>query len=127
MIKDKNLKVPGYVTISKPRKDRIRGGVALLIREDIAFYPLTDVTYSAHDTYEGLFINVPQSKDQDLIIGSMHRPPGQPLRSVNDDLAELIPVLTKDRRRVLLMGDFNINLMNLHSHEPTQDFLNILT
>src|SRR6218665_1054312 len=42
-------------------------------------------------------------------------------------LAELIPVLTKDRRRVLLMGDFNINLMNLHSHEPTQNFLNILT
>src|SRR6218665_787429 len=124
---DKNLKVPGYVTISKPRKDRIRGGVALLIREDIAFYPLTDVTYLAHDTYEGLFINVPQSKGQDLIIGSIYRPPGQPLGSFNDDLAELIPVLTKDRRRVLLMGDFNINLMNLHSHEPTQDFLNILT
>src|SRR6218665_1089343 len=83
---------------------------------------ITDVTYSTNDTYEGLFINVPQSKGQDLIIGCIYRPPGQALGSFNDDLAELIPVLTKDRRRVLLMGDCNINLMNLHSHEPTQDF-----
>lgn len=25
------------------------------------------------------------------------------------------------------MGDFNVNLMNLHGHEPTDDFLNIST
>jgi len=98
----------------------------LLIREDVAYYPLSDTTLPVHHSYESIFINVPQPKGQDMIIGAIYRPSGKPLRSFNEEFAELIPALIKDKRKLLLMGDFNIDLIKLHN-EPTQDFLNIMT
>src|SRR6218665_3581607 len=100
---ENKLGIPGYTSICtcKSRKDRIGGGVALLIREDIVYYPFNDSTLLVRHSYESIFINVSQIKNQDLIIGAIYRPSGQPLRTFNEEFAELIPALTKGNRKVL--------------------------
>lgn len=60
-------------------------------------------------------------------MGVIYRPSGQPLKEFNEELASLVPALIKDNKKGLLMGDFNIDLLNLHKHAPSQDFLNILS
>ena len=83
------------------------------------------ISHLLHPTlliYEGLFVSIPQQKGQDLILGVIYRPPGQPLELFNHELSILLPALIKSKRKVLLAGDFNVNLLKLDVHEPSQDF-----
>ena len=41
-------------------------------------------------------------------------------------LSEIFEYVSKDRKQVLLLGDFNINLLNCNDHQPSNDFLDSL-
>ena len=73
-------------------------------------------------SYEGIFVNVPQRKGRDLVLGAIYRPSGLPLQDFIQELNLLLPVLTRDNRKVLLSGDFNIDLLKIGEHE----FLNVM-
>src|SRR6218665_1614614 len=77
-------------------------------------------------SYEGIFVNVPQRKGRDLVLGAIYRPSGLPLQDFIQELNLLLPVLTIDNRKVLLSGDFNIDLLKIGEHELTQEFLNVM-
>ena len=38
----------------------------------------------------------------------------------------IFEIVSKDRKQVFLLGDFNINLLSYNDHQPTNDFLNSL-
>ena len=35
----------------------------------------------------------------------------------------ILKIVSKERKQVFLLGDFNINLLNYNDHQPTNDFL----
>src|SRR6218665_3727073 len=119
------LNIPGYKMVFKPRTVGIGGRVALLVREDIVFNILDSELVPKHSSYEGIFISVHQQKGPDLVIGAMYRPPGQPVSQFNEELNSLLHILVKNNRRIILSGDFNIDLIKVNNHEPILEFLNI--
>lgn len=123
---DNLLQLCGYKTVYESRKDRIGGCVATMVREGIIFHTLNLGMEIKHTTYEGLFVNVPQERSIDLVIGVIYRLPGQSLLDFNCEIGELFPLLKKCKRRVILIGDFNIDLLKLREHGPTQSFFNLL-
>jgi hypothetical protein len=69
---------------------------------------------------------MPTSKN--LIIGCVYRPPNSDVHDFNHELENLLQVVNKNKDHLcLLAGDFNLDLLNSNSHQPTQDFLNILS
>ena len=44
----------------------------------------------------------------------------------NKNLNPLLDKLSKENKRVFLLGDFNINLLNYNDHQPTDEFLDSL-
>src|SRR6218665_4089966 len=74
-----------------------------------------------------LFVTIPQQKGRHLIFGVIYRPAGQPLEQFNQEMAILVPMLAKRKSRVILAGDFNVDLLKLDANEQTHDFLNILS
>src|SRR6218665_2189852 len=121
------LIIPGSKTICNSGKDRIGGGVAILLREEIAYYQLSSINDLIHTSYEGAFIGIPQQKGQDIMVGVHYRPSGQPLETFNEELSKMIPILIKEKRRVMIIGDFNIDLLKSTNHESSQHFSNIMT
>lgn len=121
------LMVPGYKVICNSRKDTVGGGVALLIREDVKYNLLSDSAMPVHSSYERLFVTLPQEKGPDLIVGAIYRPPGLSLIEFNDDFFQLIPKLSGDRHQLILLGDYNIDMLKVNNHGPTMDFLNSLS
>lgn len=115
------LQLLGYNVVYNFREDRIGGGVAIMVKEGIKFWPLDLEITPKHNTYEAIFIQVQQQKGTDLVIGVVYRPPSQPLQEFNDDLAVLIQILSKRKRRVLI-GDFNTDLLKLNTNEPNPFF-----
>src|SRR6218665_2657550 len=120
------LNIPGYKMVSKHRAVGIGGGVALLVREDIVFNILDSELVPKHSSYEGILIIVHQQKGTYLVIGAMYRPPGQHVPQFNEELNNLLHILVKNNRRIILSGNFNIDLIKVNNHEPNLEFLNIL-
>ena len=44
----------------------------------------------------------------------------------NNYLNQIFEILSKERKQVFLLGDFNINLLNYNDHQPTNNFLDSL-
>src|SRR6218665_2207952 len=121
------LSISGYTTICSSRMGRTGGGVALVLRQDIVFHILNFNFSPAHSAYESLFVTIPQQKGRDLILGVIYRPSGHPLEQFNQEVAILVPMLAKRKSRVILAGNFNVDLLKLDAIEQTHDFLNMLS
>ena len=120
------LSIPGYNVVSVPRKGKTGGGVALLIRQGILFNEIEITVVPAHETYEGVFVGIPQSKGSIIVLGSVYRPPGHSVNDFNQELTILLSQLSKSKNQVILGGDFNIDLLNTSDHGPSLDFINIM-
>src|SRR6218665_172053 len=121
------LQLKGYTTVYSSREDRIEGGVAIMVRENIKYWPLDLGISPRHNTYESIFIQVQQIRGPDLVTGVIYRPPGQSLLDFNDESSILVSILSKSKRNLILAGDFNIDLLKISTNDPTQTFMNILT
>ena len=45
----------------------------------------------------------------------------------NNYLNQIFEIVSKERKQVFFLGDFNINLLNYNDHQPTNDFLHSLS
>lgn len=54
-----------------------------------------------------------------------YRPPGSSINLFTDELDNMIQYLSKEHK-IIITGDFNINLINSDNHEPTANFVNTL-
>ena len=44
----------------------------------------------------------------------------------NNYLSQIFETVSKERKQVFLLGDFNINVLNYNDHQSTNDFLDLL-
>src|SRR6218665_958990 len=121
------LSIPGYTAVTNSRTGKIGGGVAILIKDGLTFQTMEVKGASNNTSYEGLFVNIAQYKGQDMIIGVLYRPPGQPLKEFNIELDSLLNSISKNKKKIMLAGDFNVDLLNYNDHELTHEFLDLMT
>jgi hypothetical protein len=107
------ISLPGFNFIHSSRANgKGRGGVGFFIRSDIVFEIIqADWTKSKLSTFESMFVKLPQPKSKDIIIGSIYRPPGQPINDFTTDFENTLLNLSNSKSRVFLAGDFNVNLL----------------
>ena len=75
---------------------------------------------------ESVFIEIPRPAKTNLVVGTIYRHPCMSIELFNSDyLKPLIQKLSKEKKQILLLGDFNINLMKCDD-EPVNSFLDIL-
>ena len=73
-----------------------------------------------------MFIKIPQLKSKDVIIGSIYRPPDTSIPDFLEDLDKILQYLSNSKKKVILMGDFNIDIIRHNEHQSTAMFLNML-
>src|SRR6218665_86173 len=114
---------PGYKTYAKSRVNGIRGGVAILVDEDL-HSQLADFECSFISEVEYLLINITLKANSTMLIASIYRPPGSDPHKFNIDMINLNNSMVNSNKICYICGDFNLNLMNYDSHAPTNEFLN---
>ena len=113
------------MTESKHR-DRVGGGVALLVKQPIEYCVREDVSF-CNEFIESLFIEVylhNQPKKNDVVIGVIYRPPDADINSFVAIITDILSVMNAERKTCYLLGDFNINLINVSNHIPA--FLEVM-
>jgi hypothetical protein len=123
---DTLLSIPGYKLL---RKDRQRGGggVAILIRNDIAF-KIIDVqgVETTESKLEILTIQIQVRKYKSLLISTVYRPKFQVSNNDILTLEHFFRELSSCKHTFFACGDFNIHIEKKHDNS-TKKFLSLLS
>ena len=114
--------------VESHRSNRPGGGVAICLKSEIEYTSRKDLDIFK-DHLESIFVEIDRSQfgtSKNIIIGTIYRRPDTDIRQFTDDLAWLLDKIYHENKLIYLLGDYNINLLNVDTHIPTSTFIDIL-
>ena len=120
--------IKGFNIIEKHRSCQSGGGVAICLKSHIEYKNRSDL--DVFDEYmESVHVEIDKSHfntDKNIVIGTIYRKPNSDIRIFNDLLNTNLNKLSQENKLVYLLGDYNLNLLNVESHFLTSEFLEIM-
>ena len=123
------LQLNGYKLISKGKSSSEHGGVAIYLKTFLKYTVLS--IDSKSNLWDGLFLEIliedsciPHIR-KSLIVGNIYRPPRDRIDDWRTFIAELDEILfdfQRTNRDVVLVGDFNIDLLKLKEKSIINDY-----
>ena len=117
-----NTKLSGYNFISQPSLS-IAGGVGIFIQETFQATIRDDLTITKEE-FEALWIEIDNNSQRNIIRGVIYRHPNANVETFMDYINQAIEKIHRENKCCLVMGHFNINLLNFDTHPITEDFIN---
>ena len=99
--------IAGYNFLHNPRVNRIGGGVGLYIGEHLNYKERHDLSSPEDKSAESLFVEINRTKEKNIIVGIIYRPPDSKLIEFLSDLDLVLGNISKENKLVFLMGDWN--------------------
>ena len=104
-----------------------KGGARLYVAEKYDFKQRADLMIYKTKELESVFIEANNKKGKNLIVGCIYRYPCMSVDEFNNDyFNKMLEKINKEKKDIILMGDFNINLLNHDSKSDTHEFLNLI-
>ena len=100
--------------------------IGLSIGSHLDFKQRTDLNFFNSDILESIFIEIIRPNLNNIIIGTIYRPPNADAQLSVFKLDELLNKLSKENKTSYLMGDFNIDILKYQQHNFTSDFLDTM-
>ena len=116
-----NANIPGYVFECVPTP-LASGGVGLFIDETLSYSVLGKIS---NEAFQSLWIEITFVKKKSVICGVLYRQHNSPNR-FQQYFDETIEKFTSSRKHVVIMGDFNIDLLKCDSSSYSHDFISSL-
>ena len=120
--------IKGYKAEHSCRKDRCGGGVSLFVKDDIECSRVDDLCLNQKNI-ESVFCEFDKDQfglEKNVLVGVIYRPPNTDISEFNEIVSDLLKKLKAEKKYVHIMGDVNINLINMDKHIATQDFVDTL-
>ena len=121
-----NFSIPGYEFKHTPTKSDF-GGVGIFYKNTLDFIVRDDLSKSIFNISESLFLEISSEKSKNFLIGCIYRH-HTPIESFQRNFFEnsLIKI-SNEKKKVALLGDFNIDLLKTDSDDKTSEFYNFLS
>ena len=117
--------IEGYNQESFYRQQRRGGGVSLLIDKHIPYAIRSDLNIFDSDA-ETLFIEVDKcvfKTERNMVIGVIYRIPDRDANKFNENLNIVMGHIKDENKISYILGDYNLNLLNVDTHTATSDFM----
>lgn len=119
-----NINIPDYKFISQPSLSNA-GGVGFYVNDSLNFILRNDLSTISPD-FQSLWIEIPTHLHNNIICGVVYRHPHSDTQSFLSYLDNILDKINNENKYCMLMGDFNLNLLNYETHLDTNAFLDIL-
>ena len=122
-----NVEISGYSSIFTNTVSQA-GGTALYLHNSINFKPRSDLSSILNqDTLiESTFAEIHHAGQQNTIVGCIYKHPGFPIHDFNNLIRQLLNLVNIEGKRIVLLGDFNINISNFETDSSIAHFVDIL-
>ena len=116
----------GYTHKFLTRTNKVGGGVSLFIKNNLTVKTRDDFTAITNE-YEALWCEIENTGHQhpNTIVGVIYRAPGSNPDTFLQYINDIQNCIQRENKQLIYMGDFNLDLLNLSSHPPTEEFLEI--
>ena len=102
------------------------GGIGFYIRNDLSYIIRNDFSTYNPD-FQSLWIEIQSKTNSNMICGVIYRHPNiSKFETFKNYLDPILDKISKEKKYCIMMGDFNINLLNFETHLPTEDLLILL-
>ena len=121
-----NISLPNYVYEHTPTESG-NEGTLLYIDENLKYTVRGDLNIYSQSLIEATFIEIMNTKQKNMIIGCIYKHPKQGTRDFNKNyILPLMDRLSKEKKDVLIMGDFNINFLSCNNDKDPTTFLDTM-
>ena len=120
-----NINLNNYSFETTPTESTA-GGTMLYVSNRLSYKPRTDLNMYKKNELESIFIEIINSKKSNIVVGCVYKHPNMDVSDFNSLINQLLDKISKEQKQIFLLGDFNINLLNYHEHQPTNEFLDSL-
>ena len=122
-----NIELPDYTIEYTPSKSE-KGGALLYLSNSLNYKVRKDLLILKDKELESVFIEILNDKSKtNTIVGCIYKHPKMNISEFLEDyLHELFYKISFEKKNVILLGDFNINLLNYDKHNETADFLDMI-
>ena len=104
------------------------GGTLLYINNKLSYKVRQDLCIYKSSELESTFIEIINPKKTNITIGCIYRHPTMNLNEFNDNhLNILLQKISKEKKNVLLLGDFNVDLLKYDKQAGTNEFIDSLS
>ena len=119
-----NITLPNY-NIEHSPTDGLNGGALPYIKEDIIYKKRNDLKVLKSKMLESIFIEIVNPNTKNLIVGCMYHQPCTELSEFNNDFFTYLceKLLREKNKDVVLIDDFNVDLLKYEDDANTADFL----
>ena len=123
------INIPHYQLIHKAKQSGRCGGVGLLIKQDITYQNYDTAALGPEPkTYECIFARIPLTAGNgSCLVGAIYRSPGTNLEEFCVEMDLLMSKIEMKEKHIILMGDFNIDLLRVEDHSGTHSFFSNMT
>ena len=119
-----NVQMDGYSMYSQSSKSSC-GGCVLYVSSMLNHHIRDDLS-AIEDDYETIWTEINNHKSKNLLCCCLCRHPSSDITNFNNHISSILQKVQNENKSLLIMGDFNINLVNYGSHPETNDFINLM-
>ena len=125
-----NISIPGYNEFVFEPTETTHGGTGFYIKDDVDFHQRQDLQFNSPGNFESTFIEIHFPRKKSLVVGCIYRHPSSAILIPEFIDLHLDPILQKigaENKLCVLMGDFNVDLLKINSHNDSNEFFNNLS
>ena len=105
-----------------------KGGALLYIHNKHSYKKRNDLKIYKPKELESVFVEILNPGSKNIVVGCIYKHPTMTTPEFMDDyLSKTLEFLSFENKHLILLGDFNINLLNCETDKNTNDFLDLLT
>ena len=115
-----NINLENYVYESTPTESS-KGGTMLYVDKQLTYRLRKDLMMYKSKEIESTFIELFNNNNSNTVLGCIYKHPKvSVIEFMEDYLVPLLEKLAKEKKETILMGDFNINILNCNSDRHTK-------
>ena len=104
-----------------------KGGGLLYISDELKYKVSNNLQIHKDKKLEPIFIEVISKSQKNVFVGCIYKHPNPTITELNEGYLEpLLDKLSLANKDVILMGDFNVDLLHYETHNQSRDFLHKL-
>ena len=118
----------GYEKFFTPTESSA-GGVSLYVSSSVTSKARKDLDSSCYldKQLESVFVEITRPNETNIIVGTIYRHPCMSISEFNSEyLNPILHKISSEKKQILLLGDYNIDLLKYNDDNQVMSFLDIL-
>ena len=119
----------GYLEYYGTKGSSLKGGCGFYIKEIFTPVPRNDLEFRITDLgceTENCWIELENNSGPNILIGVFYRHPSKNNNLFAENLKKTLKKVNKEKKKTIICGDFNLNLLNFDTDKQANNFLSIM-